>query len=48
MSHFEQWCIFASAFIGYVNFVFLVIIDSKLHEIKSEISRLKKEKGGAE
>lgn len=45
MSDFIEWCIVASAITGYVNFVFLVIIDNKLREIKRETS---KEKGGIE
>ena len=48
MNGFEIWCIIASALTGYVNFAFLIIIDNKLRELKREISRLKKEKGGAE
>lgn len=46
MNGFMEWCIIASAFVGYVNFTFLVIIDNKLCEIKREISKPKKEKGG--
>lgn len=48
MNGFIEWCIIASALVGYVNSAFLVIIDNKLREIKGEISRLKKEKGGGE
>ena len=48
MNGFLEWCIVASAILAYVNFGFLCIIDNKLREIKSEISRLKKQKGGAE
>jgi hypothetical protein len=40
-------CLLASAIMGYVNFAFLVIIDNKLKEIKSEIKELKKEKDNA-
>ena len=46
MNGFIEWCIIASAFVGYVNFAFLVIVDNKLREIKRETSSLKKEKGG--
>lgn len=46
MNGFIEWCIIASAIVGYVNFAFLVIIDNKLREIKRDISKLKKEKGG--
>jgi hypothetical protein len=46
MNGFIEWCIIASALVGYVNWAFLVIIDNKLREIKIETSRLKKEKGG--
>lgn len=48
MSIFIEWCIFASAITGYVNFSLLIIIYEKLREIKSETSKLKKEKGGEE
>ena len=41
-----EWCIIASSRAGYVNLAFLVIVDNKLREIKREISKLKKEKGG--
>lgn len=44
MSGFMEWCIVASAIVGYVNLAFLIIIDNKLREIKSEISKLKKRK----
>lgn len=46
MNGFVEWCIIASALVGYVNFAFSVIIDNKLREIKREISKLKKQKGG--
>ena len=48
MNGFLELCIIASAIMSYVNLGFLCIIDNKLREIKSEISRLKKQKGGAE
>ncbi len=48
MNGFIEWCIIASAILGYVNFAFLVIVNNKFCEMKREISRLKKEKGGAE
>lgn len=46
MNGFMELCIVASAITGYVNFAFLVIIGNNLREIKREILRLKKEKGG--
>lgn len=46
MNDFIEFCIVASAFAGFVNFAFVIIIDNNLREIKREISRLKKEKGG--
>ena len=46
MNGFIEWCIIASAIVGYANFAFLVIIDNKLREIKRDISKLKKEEGG--
>lgn len=46
MSSFMTLCIIASAFTGFVNFVFLLSIDDELRKIKREISRIKKEKGG--
>lgn len=46
MNGFMEWCIIASAVVGYANFAFLVIIDNKLREIKRKISKLKKDKGG--
>ena len=46
MNGFIAWCIVASMIAGYFNLAFLLIIVNKLCEIKSEISRLKKEKGG--
>ena len=45
MNNFIEWCIIASAFVGFVNFAFLVIIDDKLREIKRGTSREEKEKG---
>lgn len=46
MNGFMEWCIIASAVVGYANFAFLVIIDNKLREINRKISKLKKDKGG--
>lgn len=46
MNGFLEWCILFSAIVSYVNLWFLCIIEKKLREIKSEISRLKKQKGG--
>jgi hypothetical protein len=46
MKDFIEWCITACAIMGFVNFAFLLIIDNKVSEIKREISKLKKKKGG--
>ena len=46
MNGFITWCIISSALVGYINLAFLLIIDDKLREIKREISKLKKVKGG--
>jgi hypothetical protein len=48
MNGFIEWCIISSLIVGFINFVLLLNIDNKLCEIKREISKLKKEKGGAE
>ena len=36
MNGFMEWCIIASAVVGYANFAFLVIIDNKLRELGAQ------------
>ena len=48
MNGFLEWCIICSGLIGFVNYAILLIIESKLNEIKRKISRLEKQKGDAE
>ena len=46
MSVFVECCVISAAISGIINYAFLVIIADKLREIKIEISRLEKQKGG--
>lgn len=48
MNSFLEWGIICSAGVGFVNYAILLIIESKLNEIKREISRLEKQKDGVD
>ena len=48
MTDFIEWCIIASAIVGYINYAVLIIIANNLRGIKTEILKLKNQKGGEE